>query len=468
MKNILFAASECAPYAKSGGLGDIISSLPKALNDKKHRVTVMLPLYEQIKESEVFNAMVEVAEYNTTVVWRNKQTRLFKYVKDGITYLFVDNKYYFGRDNLYGYFDDAERFIYFSNAIMDYLNETDEVYDVLHCHDWQMGSLVASAKILKPQPFKIVYTIHNIHYQGWFNTDDYDNLIELDRIHFDGFLFNGQMNLMKAAIFHADVVTTVSETYANEILSPFFGEGLENLLYSRYDDLYGVRNGLDTQSYDPNRDKSIAARYRTSRKSKMRNKLALQHEYGFEVSEDIPMYGLVTRLIEQKGIDLIMRIFEEFMDTHPEAQFVMVGNGEEQYEDYFRMLESKYPGRVRATIGFSEDLARKIYASSDFFLMPSLFEPCGLGQLIAIRYLTLPIVRETGGLRDTVTPFNEFDMSGNGFSFANYNAHDFLNVLNYSYDVFYDDAAMKALFANMKSSKLGWDTSADQYIKIYE
>lgn len=467
MKNILFAASECAPYAKSGGLGDIISSLPKALKDKKHRVTVILPLYEQIKRTELFTDMEEVMSYNTTVVWRNHHTRLFKYVSSGITYLFVDNAYYFGREGLYGHFDDAERFIYFSNAIMTYLFQTDEQFDVLHCHDWQMGSLVASAKIKRPQPFKIVYTIHNIHYQGLFNADDYDNLIELDRMHFDGFMFNGQMNLMKAAIFHADVVTTVSETYAEEILTPFFGEGLEGLLNSRSDVLYGVTNGLDTKSYDPNRDKAIDRRYKTSRKTKMKNKLSLQAKYGFEVSTDIPMYGLVTRLIEQKGLDLVMRVFDEFLLTHEDAQFVMVGNGEQRYEEYFRTLEMKYPGRVRATIGFSEDLARRIYASSDFFLMPSLFEPCGLGQLIALRYLTLPIVRETGGLRDTVQPFNSDDMSGNGFSFSNYNAHDFLSVLNYSYDVYFDTAAMKALFTNMKASKLGWDTSADKYVEIY-
>lgn len=467
MKNILFAASECAPYAKSGGLGDIISSLPKALKDKNHRVTVMLPLYEHIRQSDLFNEMVEIMNFHTPLVWRMQPTRIFEYVEYGITYLFVDNSYYFGREDLYGYFDDAERFIFFSNAVIEYLGMTREQFDVLHCHDWQTGALVARAKILRPQPFKIVYSIHNIHYQGWFNADDYDDLIDLDRIHFDGFFFNGQMNLMKAAIVHADAVTTVSETYAEEILTPFFGEGLERLLYDRVDSLYGVTNGLDMKSYDPNRDAAIVSRYKTSRASKMKNKMALQEEYGFEVSKLRPMYGLVTRLIEQKGIDLIMRVFEEFLEAHEEVQFVMVGSGEAVYESYFKALERKYPDRVRATIGFSEELARKIYASIDFFLMPSLFEPCGLGQLISLRYLTLPIVRETGGLRDTVQPFDVGDMSGNGFSFSNYNAHDFLSVLHYSYDVYFDEVAMKALFKNMKSSKLGWDTSADKYIEIY-
>ncbi len=467
MKNILFAASECAPYAKSGGLGDIISSLPKALQKKGNRVTVILPLYEQIRQSDIFLDMEEIMNYRTSIVWRMQPTRIFEYKRDHITYLFVDNSYYFGRDELYGYYDDAERFIYFSNAIMDYLSMTVERYDVLHCHDWQTGALVASAKIERPQPFKIIYSIHNIHYQGWFYAKDYDDLIEHDRIHFEGFAFRGNMNLMKAAIFHADVITTVSATYAEEILTPFFGEGLEELLRSRKDVLFGVLNGLDTVSYDPNRDRAIFYRYKSSRDTKIKNKIALQKEYGLPQTEQVPMYGLVTRLIEQKGIDLMVQVLEEFLENH-EAQFVMIGNGDAKYEAYFKALERKMPDKVRATIGFSEDHARKIYAASDFFLMPSLFEPCGLGQMISLRYLTVPIVRETGGLRDTVTSFNEHDLSGNGFSFPNYSSAEFLHMLEYSYDVFYNTTYMQGLFKNMRESELGWDTSAKKYLELYE
>ena len=467
MKNILFAASECAPYAKSGGLGDIISSLPKALRKKGHCVTVILPLYEQVRQSDIFLDMEEIMNYSTSVVWRVHSTRIFEYKQDRITYLFVDNSYYFGRDELYGYYDDSERFIYFSNAVMEYLKITSERYDVLHCHDWQTGSLVASAKIDRPQPFKIVFSIHNIHYQGWFYQKDYDDLIDHDRIHFMGYAFRGQMNLMKAGIYHTDVITTVSEAYAEEILTPFYGEGLESLLYERRDSLYGITNGLDTVSYDPNRDRAIFYRYKSSRDTKIKNKLALQREYGLPETEQIPMYGLVTRLIEQKGIDLMVRTLEGFLESR-EAQFVMIGNGDKKYETYFKALERKLPHKVRATIGFSEDHARKIYAASDFFLMPSLFEPCGLGQLIALRYLTVPIVRETGGLRDTVQAFNEYDLSGNGFSFKHFNAGDFLHTLEYSYDVFYNTGYMQALFKNMRASKLGWDTSAEKYLELYE
>lgn len=337
---------------------------------------------------------------------------------------------------------------------------------MLHCHDWQTGSLVANTKILRPQNFKIVFSIHNIQYQGLFYRSDYDNLINLDREHFAGFEWDNNMNLMKAALYHADVITTVSETYAEELLTPFYGEGLEDLLYMRREKLYGVTNGLDLRDYDPNRDKAIFKRYKSSRKSKLKNKLWMQEQHGLKISEDIPMYGLVTRLVGQKGIDLIERVFREFLNQN-HVQFVMVGSGEARYEDYFRQLERDFPDRVRVTIGFEEEYARQIYAASDFFIMPSLFEPCGLGQLISLRYLTMPIVRETGGLRDTVTPFNEHDLTGNGFSFAQYNAYDFLHTLNYSYEVYQNPEHVKALFANMKQSELGWDVSAEKYIAIY-
>ncbi len=467
MKHVLFAASECTPFVKSGGLADVIGSLPQSLVKEGVGVSVILPLYKEIIQSDYRPKMEEVTVFSTPVGWRNQYTRILKYHDRGIDYYFVDNEYYFNRDGLYGYVDDGERFIYFSNAIIEFMYRTDEKFDVLHCHDWQTGAAVAIGSIKRPhQGMKTVYTIHNIKYQGWFEHSGFGELLNLEMEHFAGFEWRGMMNMMKAAIHHADIITTVSDTYANEILTPFFGEGLETVLEYRRGDLHGVVNGLDIVDYNPLRDKALDYRFRSSRATKLKNKRAMQEELGFEVDEKVPLYGIVTRLVAQKGLDLIRAIMHEFLES--DVQLVVLGSGDDEYEAYFKSLADDHRGKVHVTLGFSEPYARRIYASSDFFIMPSLFEPCGLGQLIAIRYMSAPIVRETGGLKDTVRPYNEFDQTGNGLSFENYNAHELLERLAYSLKLYGEDEHMESLCRNMNASDYSWANSARQYVELYE
>lgn len=467
MKHVLFAASECTPFIKSGGLADVVGSLPQALVKEGVNVSVILPLYKEIIHSDYRSKMEEVTVFSTPVGWRNQYTRILKLTDRGVVYYFVDNEYYFNRDGLYGYIDDGERFIYFSNAIIEFMYRTDEAFDVLHCHDWQTGAAAAIGSIKRPQPgMKTVYTIHNIKYQGWFGHSGFGELLNLGMEHFAGFEWHGMLNMMKAAIHHADIITTVSDTYAEEILTPFFGEGLESVLESRKEDVYGIVNGLDINDYNPLKDKALDYRFKTSRSTKLKNKRALQETLGLKVDGNVPLYGIVTRLVAQKGLDLIRHILHEFLTS--DVQLVVLGSGEQEYEEYFKSLEVNFPDKVHVTLGFSEPFARRIYASSDFFIMPSLFEPCGLGQLIAIRYLSAPIVRETGGLKDTVIPYNEFDHTGNGLSFENYNAHELLGKLEYSLRLYGEAEHMEALCANMLASDYAWANSARQYVELYE
>lgn len=467
MKRVLFAASECTPFIKSGGLADVAGSLPQALAGQGMEVSVILPLYKEIIESGYRPDMEEIIIFNTPVGWRNQYTRILKLNDRGVDYFFVDNEYYFNRDGLYGYVDDGERFIFFSNAIIEFMYRTKEHFDVLHCHDWQTGAAVAIGSIKRPHPgMKTVYTIHNIKYQGWFEHSGFGEMLNLGMEHFAGFEWHGMMNMMKAAIYHADIITTVSNTYAGEILTPFFGEGLESVLTGRRDDLYGIVNGLDILDYDPLADPAIVSRFKSSRAAKLVNKTAMQEALGFKVDEHIPMYGIVTRLVAQKGLDLIRHIMHEFLES--DIQLVVLGSGDAEYEGYFRSLEEHFAGKVHVTVGFSEPFARRIYASSDFFIMPSLFEPCGLGQLIAIRYLSAPIVRETGGLKDTVIPYDEYDHTGNGLSFANYNAHELLDRLEYSLGLYSEPEHMEALCRNMAASDYSWAASAQLYVELYD
>lgn len=467
MKHVLFAASECTPFIKSGGLADVAGSLPQALAEQEVEVSVILPLYKEIIESGYRPDMEEVFVFSTPVGWRNQYTRILKRRDRGVDYYFVDNEYYFNRDGLYGYVDDGERFIFFSNAIIEFMYRTEEHFDVLHCHDWQTGAAVAIGSIKRPHPgMKTVYTIHNIKYQGWFEHSGFGEMLDLGMEHFAGFEWHGMMNMMKAAIYHADIITTVSETYADEILTPFFGEGLEPVLADRRGDLYGILNGLDTKDYDPLSDPAVSQQFKSSRADKLANKTAMQEALGFKVDERIPMYGVVTRLVAQKGLDLIRHIMHEFLES--DVQLVVLGSGDAEYEEYFRLLEAHFPGKVHVTLGFSEPFARRIYASGDFFIMPSLFEPCGLGQLIAIRYLSAPIVRETGGLKDTVIPYDEYDHTGNGLSFANYNAHELLDRLKYSLKLYRSLEHMDALCRNMAASDYSWTASAQQYAALYD
>ncbi|WP_164993316.1 glycogen synthase [Macrococcus sp. DPC7161] len=469
MKKILFVASECTPFYKSGGLADVIGSLPQYLNaTKKCDVRVILPLYDGVEGlKEPFrNALKEEMIFQTQVGWRFQYTRILSLIHQGVTYYFVDNLQYFGRGGMYGYGDDGERFVFFSNAVIEFIYRGDFKPDVLHGHDWQAGAAVAICNIKKPVPgIQTVFTIHNIKYQGYLMYDAFDELLTIEREHFAGFEWNGMLNLMKAGLFHADKITTVSPTYAEEIKTPFYGEGLETILQMRSRDLLGIINGIDANDYNSMKDKNIHVNFKSSIPKKKENKLYLQEKLNLPVKEDIPVFAIITRMVEQKGLHLVMRIMEEFIQQ--DVQLVVLGNGEKEFENYFLMLQSKYPEKVHVTLGFNESFSREIYAGSDFFIMPSLFEPCGLSQLIALQYKSIPIVRETGGLKDTVQPYNEHTNEGTGLTFANYNAHELLDRLHYALFIYHNPSHYKHLIQNVAKVNNSWIQSANQYINIY-
>ncbi|MDJ1110802.1 glycogen synthase [Macrococcus sp. S115] len=466
MKKILFVASECTPFFKSGGLADVIGSLPQYLNETGDcEVRVILPLYQDLK-SEYKEQLKEEMIFQTHVGWRFQYTRILSLKWNGIIYYFVDNMQYFSRDTLYGYDDDGERFVFFSNAVIEFIYRGDYKPDVLHGHDWQAGAAVAFCNIKQPVAgMRTVFTIHNIKYQGMLMYDAFDNLFNLERVHFAGFEWRGMLNLMKAGIFHADKITTVSPSYAEEIKSPYYGEGLEDLLNMRARDLTGIVNGINVKDYNALTDKNIAVNFKSSILKKRENKTILQETFDLPNSAHIPMYAIITRMVEQKGLHLVMCIMEEFIQN--EVQLFIMGNGEVEFENYFNYLQEKYPDKVRFYRGFDEQVSRQIYAASDFFIMPSLFEPCGLSQLIALQYRSIPIVRETGGLKDTVIPFNEVSMEGTGLSFANYNAHELLDRLYASLLIYHDENKYKALIKNITKVNHSWDASARQYLDIY-
>lgn len=464
---ILFAASECVPFVKTGGLADVIGSLPKELQKNgQTEVRVILPLYDEIDE-QYQRELQYLTTFEVQVGWRHQETTIYTLKHDQIIYYFVANDYYFTRKGIYGYYDDGERFIYFSHAVIKALEHIDFKPDILHAHDWQAAMTVALANIMQPvEDMKTVFTIHNLKYQGVMPLGSFDDFFRLPRKHISGMEWNGMLNCLKSALFHADKITTVSPSYAEEIKYPYYGEGLHPMLEQRAGDLVGIINGIDTAEYNPLTDEHIPINYRSSRLKKQDNKLLLQEELGLPEDRNIPLYISVTRLVEQKGMHLLERILEEFLQE--DVQFVVLGTGEAEFENYFRYLAHEYPDQVKALITFDEGLARKLYASSDFFVMPSKFEPCGLSQLIALQYLSVPIVRETGGLRDTITPYNEVTGEGNGFSFTNYNAHDLLHVLRYSLEVYHSEEDWKQLLKNVNKSVYRWKDSAKQYKELYE
>ncbi len=466
MKKILYVASECTPFFKSGGLADVIGSLPQYLNNtKKCEVRVILPLYKQLKE-QYREQLQEVMIYDTEVGWRRQYTGIYEMDYEGVHYYFVDNEYYFNRESLYGYIDDGERFIYFSNAVIEFIYRGDFKPDVLHGHDWQAAAAVAICNIKKPvEGIKTVFTIHNILYQGWLMHSAFEELFNLDRIHFSGFEWGGMLNLMKAGIFHADKITTVSPTYAEEIKTDYYGEGLQWMLNLRNPDVLGIVNGIDVDDYNPMKDTHLPVNFKTSIPKKRENKKALQQEMGLPVDAHIPMFSIITRMVEQKGLHLVMAILEEFVQQN--VQVVVLGNGLYEFESFFNYLANKYPDKVHVTIGFDEGFSRRIYAASDFFVMPSLFEPCGLSQLIALQYKAVPIVRETGGLKDTVIPFDIYNGVGTGLTFANYNAHELLDKLNEAVRIYQDPDHYKALIKNISKVNNSWAKSADRYLDIY-
>lgn len=468
---ILMAASEAVPFAKTGGLADVIGSLPKELIGQGVDVRVFVPKYADIPE-RYQEQMEYVCSFYTLMGWRRQYVGIQKLEHEGVTFYFVDNEYYFKRGGLYGYDDDAERFILFTRAVLEALPYLQFIPDVIHCHDWQSSLIpVLYRANYKHLPdfanIKFMVTIHNMKYQGIYSKELLMDLANLGEEHLHGYALeqNGGGSFLKGGLLYSDIITTVSPTYAEEIQTPYFGESLDSLLRSQSHRLHGIVNGIDYEELDPMKDPSLFVNYRDSQTKKQQNKAKLQEMLGLQVDKDIPMIALVTRLVEQKGLDLISHVSEELFEM--DVQWVILGTGEHRYEEMFKQAAERYPQKVSANIRFSEELARKIYASSDLFLMPSLFEPCGIGQLIALRYRSVPVVRETGGLKDTVQPFNEFTNEGTGFTFSNYNAHDMLHTVRRAVHYYHDREAWAALLGNIKKCDYSWSKSAQKYIGLY-
>ncbi|MFT8871144.1 MAG: glycogen synthase GlgA [Sporolactobacillus sp.] len=470
--NVLFAASECAPFIKTGGLGDVAGALPKALTKQGAHVSVVLPKYEDIPY-RFQRQMTFLTWLSVPVGWRNQYCGIFFILVDDVTYYFLDNEYYFKRRNCYGYADDGERFAFFSRAVLDVLPHLSEWPSVIHCHDWQTAPICALLKndyfqsMERYRKIKTVFTIHNLKYQGVFPHSVLHDLLALDDRFFqpNGVEFYGCVSYMKAGLAYADHLTTVSPSYAEEIQTPYYGERLDGFLRHRSIYLSGIVNGIDRFLYDPKCDTALVQPF-TDPKQRAANKAALQRQLNLSVDKHMPMIGMVTRLVEQKGIDLVLHVFRELMQLN--VQFVLLGTGDSVYEDAFRTQAQNYAQHVSANIFFDDTLARRIYASADLFLMPSKFEPCGIGQLIAMRYGCLPLVRETGGLKDTVQPYNYYTGEGCGFSFANYNAHDLLKVTEMAVNLYRSDpTCWLDLCGRAMALDFGWSASAALYLSIY-
>lgn len=476
MRKILFAASECVPFIKTGGLADVVGSLPKYFDKKKYDVRVMLPKYMCMKQ-EWKDKMEYKTHFYLDLLWRKQYVGILEMELDGITFYFIDNEYYFAGPTPYGnIYEDVEKFAFFSRAALSALPLIDFRPDIIHCHDWQTGLIPVYLDNFRfggefYQGIKTVMTIHNLKFQGIWDKKTIQDITGLPDYYFtaDKLEAYKDANYLKGGIVYADRVTTVSRSYAEEIKTEFYGERLDGLMNARANCLSGIVNGIDYDIYNPKTDKMIAKKYSvdTFRRDKKKNKLALQEELGLEVDDKKMMIGIVSRLTDQKGFDLIAYIMDELCQD--DIQLVVLGTGEERYENMFRHFAWKYDKKVSANIYYSEEMSHKVYASCDAFLMPSLFEPCGLSQLMSLRYGTVPIVRETGGLRDTVEPYNEFEKTGTGFSFSNYNAHEMLGIIRYAEKIYYERKRDWNKIAERGMKKdFSWKNSAKQYEALYE
>ncbi|MBS5886848.1 MAG: glycogen synthase GlgA [Clostridium sp.] len=470
--NILIVASEAHPFIKTGGLGDVIGALPVALNDLGADVRVVIPNYRDIKK-EIKENLKYIDNFTVNVGWRNQYCGILEYEHEGVKFYLLDNEYYFNRDGLYGYYDDGEKFAFFDRAVLEFVKHIDWVPDILHCNDWQTGMVPVLLKLeySKEEKFKnmkTMFSIHNLFFKGMFDPKVLPELFGYDYESFNnGSLEHyGAVSFLKGGINYADKVTTVSKSYAEEIKTPEYGERLEGLLRYRSSALEGIVNGIDYKEYNPEEDKYIYSTYSINDlENKKINKEELQKELGLTVNKDVPMIGLVSRLTHQKGCDLIINILEELLKE--DIQVVVLGTGDYMYEESFKSFQGRHPNKISANIKFSNELAHKIYAASDMFLMPSLFEPCGLGQLIALRYGSIPIVRETGGLKDTVTPYNEYDETGNGFGFKNYRFEELLNITKYAIRIYGNKDKWNNIVRQAMSADNSWEKSAKEYIEIY-
>lgn len=457
-KRVLFVASEATPYAKSGGLGDVIGALPHALHNG-WKAEIIMPKYAHIQSEN----LEFVVDFEVVLGWRRQYVGVYRAEDRGVVYWFIDNEYYFRREQLYGYFDEAERYLFFSVAVVEWIQRNPEMYQMVHCHDWQSAWAVQLIKE-KQLHIPVVYTIHNLRYQGRYGVDVAEDLMGYEGIP-NELEFDGDLNLMKGALVAADYVTTVSPTYAKEIMGKDFGEGLDPILQTIQSKFSGVLNGLDLKKFDPMTDPSIPFHYRYSCQKKEKNKHFLQEELGLEQSE-LPLVGFVSRLVEQKGLDLIVSVIHELINL--DLQFVVLGTGEQHYEELLMKASREYPKRFRAIIDFDESLAQRIYAGSDMILMPSRFEPCGLTQMIAMRYGAIPIVRATGGLQDTVCDYNRTDKETNGFVFERYNGYAMLEAVKRAVRAFQSPESWQLLVQRSEKSVRSWEDSAKEYEKIYD
>lgn len=474
---ILFASSECVPFVKTGGLGDVIGALPGELTRQGVDARVILPKYKTIPQK-----FVEEMEYITNIsvpmAWRSQYCGVFRLLRGGVTYYFVDNEFYFGHDHVYGEMhEDIERFAFFDRAVLSLLPSLDFKPDVIHCNDWQTGMIpVLLHAHCQDNPFywgiRTVFTIHNLKFQGVWDKETFRDVYSLSDDYFtpDKLSHQGDGNMLKGGLVYSDFITTVSPTYAREIRYPYFGEGLHGLLSARENSLCGILNGIDYDEYNPATDEFLAANYtaRNFVSKKKENKLALQRECGLWEDDSKFVVGMVTRLTAQKGLDLLTAVMEDIL-RDDRLQLVILGTGDAQYEHALHALEARHKGQVCSYIQFNNGVAHRIYASADAFLMPSVFEPCGLSQIIAMRYGTLPIVRETGGLVDTVDAYNKFDNTGTGFRFANINAHEMLHQIEEAKELYFTSrTAWNQMVRRAMAKDFSWTESAQEYIKVYE
>ncbi|WP_196594393.1 glycogen synthase GlgA [Pectinatus sottacetonis] len=475
MLKLLYVASEASPFVKTGGLGDVAGSLPKELKKQNIDVRVVIPKYSTIAEQYRSN-MKNIYSGSLKIAWREKYFGIETLKHNNVTFYFIDNEDYFKRDGYYGYDDDDERFTFFCRAVLSMLPIIDFWPDIINLNDWQTGLVSVFLKLNymhkeKYQNIKTVYTIHNLKYQGIFPKRILTDVLGLDNKYFDNgdLEFYNNINFMKGGIIYSDALTTVSHSYASEIQNPYFGEQLDGILKMRSKDLTGILNGIDYTEYNPETDPHIFFQYTIANaiEKKIENKVALQQKLGLPINRKIPVIAFISRLVEAKGIDLLIRILDELLQ-YEDIQFVLLGTGDYKYEEWFRSLQWRFPKKVSVNTSFDENLAHQIYAASSLFIMPSRYEPCGIGQMIALRYGSVPIVHAVGGLRDTVFPYDSYTNSGNGFVFNNYNAHELLFSIKRALEKSNDIILRRRIIENAMSSDYSWTGSAKQYKMIYE
>ncbi len=475
MKKVAYIASECVPFIKTGGLADVVGTLPKKFNRDEYDVRIIIPKYMCLPD-KYKNNMKYITHFHMDIGWKQQYVGIMYLEYEGVPVYFIDNEYYFNGFNIYGDTKwDIEKFCFFSKAALSILPSIDFQPDIIHCHDWQAGLVPVYLRTLfANNPFysgmKSIMTIHNLQFQGNWDIETIQDFSGLPGYVFtpDKLELNKDASMLKGGLVYADKITTVSNTYAQEIQTPYFGEGLDGLLRARWQSLWGIINGIDYQVYNPATDTQIAHKYniKNYKKEKVKNKIALQKRLHLPEDPNAYMIGLVSRLTDQKGLDLVDRAMNDIMTDG--TQFVVLGTGDRRYEDMFRYYQGIHPAKVSANIYFSDELSHQIYAACDSILVPSRFEPCGLTQLMALRYGALPIVRETGGLKDTVQPYNEYEGTGTGFSFGNYDPRDLLSTINYSKKVFFDDKdAWYAMQKRAMEQNYSWDNSAKIYEELY-